>query len=325
MKLLVTGCAGFIGSHFCEIAMKAGHTVTGIDSLTYAGRKENISHLAIDAYENDICNILAMTDIIERVRPDAIVHLAAETHVSRSIDSREEFLRTNVMGTNALLEAALQHWQAHNTFLFLHVSTDEVYGSLGPDDKPWTEDSPYAPNNPYSASKAASDHLVRSYYKTYGLPVIITHSANNYGSRQHPEKLIPTLIRQCMNSEPMTLHGDGQQKRDWLHVEDNCRGLLAAIELGKVGETYNLGGGGACERTNLEIANLIAGQILDTCVGYVNIEDRPGNDRRYAMDATKAFNQLNWRNISELDIEDSIAKVVRWYLENPNYGDDYGS
>jgi dTDP-glucose 4,6-dehydratase len=196
-----------------------------------------------------------------------------------------------------------------------------VYGSLGPNDAPWTEASPYAPKNPYSASKAASDHLALAFHNTYGLPVIVTHSANNYGSRQHPEKLIPTLIRQCMNGEPMTLHGDGKQKRDWLHVDDHCRGLLSALEHGKVGETYNFGG--ECERTNYQIAAQVSHYVTNGGLGQITyIEDRPGNDRRYAMEIGKATNELGWEPV--YTIESSIAEVVQWYLMHENYGDDYG-
>lgn len=358
MKLIVTGVCGFIGSHFAEMAIRQGHDVIGIDALMYSGRMRNLaSTLNIDGTHGcgkftfmleDICDAGAMHRIFKNHQPDAIVHLAAETHVARSIDSREEFLRTNVLGTNVLLEESLKYWRGDlkpedasqgitDNFLFLHVSTDEVYGSLGPDDAPWTEDSPYLPNNPYSASKAASDHLVRSYNKTYGLPTIITHAANNYGTRQHPEKLIPTLIRQCMNGEPMTLHGDGQQKRDWLHVADHCRGLLAALEHGKAGEVYNFGG--ECERTNKQIMELVWKTIfphikdeygqglpdwipVETMGMLKYIADRAGNDRRYLMDVESTYNRLNW--VPEVDIEDSIAKVVRWYLENPHYGDEYG-
>lgn len=342
MKLFVTGCAGFIGSRFCEMAIEQKHDVIGIDSLAYSGRSENLSTLLYaEGFERrggfvflqaDICDAEVMNFFIAAYQPDAIIHFAAETHVARSIESREEFLRTNVLGTNVLLEESLKYWRGDRkpedashgityNFRFLHVSTDEVYGSLGPNDEPWTEDSPYLPNNPYSASKAASDHLVRSYNKTYGLPTIITHSANNYGKRQHPEKLIPTLIRQCMNGQPMTLHGDGQQKRDWLHVDDHCRGLLAALDRGVPGEVYNFGG--ECERTNTQVANLISGKIPFTYrPSPRNIADRAGNDRRYLMDIDKAFHELGWE--PKCKIEDGIAAVVKWYLENPNYGDEYG-
>lgn len=334
MKLLCTGVAGFIGSHFVEIAIAQGHDVIGVDCLAYSGRKKNMTEQPewFAFYECDINDADMIGALLRQHQPDAIVHFAAESHVARSIESREEFLRTNVLGTNVLLEESLKYWRGHGhhnkaahgggvrDFLFLHVSTDEVYGSLGQNDAPWTEDSPYLPNNAYSASKAASDHLVRSYNKTYGLPTIITHAANNYGTRQHPEKLIPTLIRQCMNGEPMTLHGDGQQKRDWLHVEDHCRGLLAALERGIPGEVYNFGG--ECERTNEQIAELIR-QHFYPLSRVCFVEDRAGNDRRYAMNIYKAFYDLGWE--PQRLIEYSIADVLRWYLENPNYDSEYGA
>jgi len=317
------------------MAVAQGHDVVGVDSLAYSGRLKNLERLKHSAFRlvyDDICDAPAMRAAFQCFQPDAVIHLAAETHVTRSISSREEFLRTNVIGTNVLLEVALEYWQTHadkedglffpTGFRFLHVSTDEVYGSLGADEEPWTEASPYAPKNPYSASKAASDHLVMAFHNTYGLPVIVTHAANNYGPRQHPEKLIPTLVRQCMRGEPMTLHGDGQQKRDWLHVDDHCAGLLAALERGKVGETYNFGG--ECERTNYQVATLVSHYVTNGGFGQVNyIEDRPGNDRRYLMSIAKAAHGLNWR--PQRKIEEVIAETVRWYLENPNYGDDYGS
>lgn len=359
MKLLVSGCAGFIGSRFCEMAIMAGHDVIGVDALMYSGRKANLAHAfemegtegrgVFEFVRADICDSADIALLFSVYKPDAVVHLAAETHVARSIGSRDEFLRTNVLGTNVLLEESLKYWRGERKpediadkpvrdgFLFLHVSTDEVYGSLGPDEAPWTEGSPYLPNNPYSASKAASDHLVRSYYHTYGLPTIITHAANNYGPRQHPEKLIPTLIRQCMNGQPMTLHGDGQQKRDWLHVDDHCAGLLAVLEHGKVGEVYNFGG--ECERTNEQIAHLAwksifphikdqYGQGLPNWMpveifGLLKyIEDRAGNDRRYYMDIGKANRDLGWK--PQRTIEEALPQVVRWYLEHPDYEAEYG-
>jgi len=323
------------------MAVDAGHEAVGIDALTYAGRSKNLTErpsnlLAFYRYDINVASVVG--GILREHQPDAIVHLAAETHVSRSIESREAFLQTNVMGTNVLLEEALTYWldrEAH-FFKFVHVSTDEVYGSLSPEEAPWTEVSPYRPNNPYSASKAASDHLALSYHHTYGLPVIVTHSANNYGSRQHPEKFIPTMIRQCMNGEPMTLHGDGQQIRDWLHVDDHCRGLLAVLERGRIGEVYNFGG--ECERTNEQIARIVWtaswpalkdmwGQNLswhspETFNMLKFTADRPGNDRRYAMDISKVRAELGWSPTRK--IEESIHDVVCWYLENPNYGEDYG-
>lgn len=257
------------------------------------------------------------------------MHLAAETHVARSIDSREEFLRTNVLGTNVLLEETLKYWQARERspqrvpFRFVHVSTDEVYGSLEPADAPWTEDSPCLPNNPYSASKAASDHLVRSYWKTFGLPTVITHCSNNYGPRQHPEKLIPALVGFLLSGRPMALHGDGKNVRDWIHVEDHCHGLLLALERGGVGETYNFGG--ECERTNQQIAGLVSEACrprIPNQFGFVLVGDRAGNDRRYASNIAKARRELGWQPGPR--IEKRIVATVGWYLDNPGYGDEYG-
>jgi dTDP-glucose 4,6-dehydratase len=318
MRLFVTGACGFIGSHFVDAAERAGHTVESVDCLTYAGRSKNLG--GREYMHADICDQVLIDALVERMQPDAIVHLAAESHVGRSINSRDEFLRTNVGGTGILLEVALAYWRTHPKFTFLHVSTDEVYGSLGKDDAPWTEACPYAPNNPYAASKAASDFLVRSYHKTFGLPTIITHSSNNYGARQHCEKLIPNLIRQSLAGEALTLHGDGQNVRDWIHVDDHCAGLLAALEHGHAGETYNFGG--ECERTNRQVAELVTetarpGHPHRICL----TADRPGNDRRYASDVTKA-RALGWK--PGPPIEDRIEATVQWYVSNPNYDIDYG-
>ena len=346
MRVLVTGGAGFIGSHFVEAAERAGHQVEIVDGLNYAGRRANLApNRAL--HRADICDRWAMEVIFEAFRPDAVVHLAAESHVARSIESRDEFLRTNVMGTNTLLEVALEYWRAEDhddRFRFLHVSTDEVYGSLGPTEAPWTEASPYAPNNPYAASKAASDHLVRSYWRTFGLPTLITHSSNNYGPRQHPEKLIPTLIHQVMAGDAMTLHGRGENIRDWLHVTDHCDGLLAALRHGAPGETYNVGG--ECERTNLQIAHLVhvVTKALTTPGARMNrdrveivndrdvaaamapnielVGDRPGNDARYASNVSKARETLGWR--PGLQLAARLADTILWYLDNPSYHLDYG-
>ena len=277
----------------------------------------------------DICEPDQVSHHLEAFRPDAIVHLAAETHVARSIDSREEFLRTNVLGTNVLLEETLKYWRARERsaqpvpFRFVHVSTDEVYGSLESADAPWTEDSPCLPNNPYSASKAASDHLVRSYWRTFGLPTVITHCSNNYGPRQHPEKLIPALVGFLQGGRPMALHGDGQNVRDWIHVEDHCSGLLSALERGQVGETYNFGG--ECERTNQEIAALVSAACrprIPNQFGVVLVDDRAGNDRRYASNIAKARRELDWKPGPM--IEERIEATVGWYLDNLGYGDQYG-
>ncbi len=316
MKLLITGACGFIGSHLVEAAERAGHEVMSVDMLTYAGRSKNLGGRAFR--RADICDQVHIEALVACFKPDAILHLAAESHVGRSIDSRDEFLRTNVGGTGVLLEVALAHWRTHPGFRFLHVSTDEVYGSLGPTEAPWTEASPYLPNNPYAASKAASDHLVRSYHHTFGLPTIITHSSNNYGPRQHPEKLIPALVRQVVAGGPMLIHGDGLNVRDWLHVEDHCAGLLLALEHGVLGEVYNFGG--ECERTNLHIAELVR-VAMKRQAGIQLTGDRPGNDRRYASDITKA-RALGWEPGPQ--IGQRIRETVAWYLSHPHYDLSYG-
>jgi dTDP-glucose 4,6-dehydratase len=327
MKVLCTGGLGFIGSHFVEIAEANGHEVYIIDAVAYSARSKNVA--PHPWHKADICVPDQVFHHLRKFQPDAVVHFAAETHVARSIDSREEFLRTNVLGTNILLEECLTYWKARDQtpagipFRFLHVSTDEVYGSLGPDESPWTESSPCEPNNPYSASKAASDHLVRAYWKTLGLPVIVTHCSNNYGSRQHPEKLIPALLRFLQDGQPMALHGDGKNVRDWIHVGDHCRGLLLALEHGKVGETYNFGG--ECQRPNDEIAARVSEACRDAIpiqFGVVLVQDRAGNDRRYATNISKVRQELGWQ--PGPPIEERIAETVRWYLDHPSYGDEYG-
>ena len=324
-KLLVTGGCGFIGSHFVAMAERNGHRCLVLDRLTYAGRQANLPPGdRVYALGGDICSGPLVRDLFTSFEPDAVVHLAAETHVTRSIDSRAEFLRTNVHGTNTLLEEALRYWEGRGRpaeFRFVHVSTDEVYGSLGAHDAPWTEASPYAPNNPYAASKAASDHMVRSYFRTFGLPAVVTHCSNNYGPRQHPEKLIPTLVRQVMAGEPMTIHGNGQNVRDWLHVDDHCEGLLDALQLGEPGETYNFGG--SCELTNLQVARLVH-SLMAPCTppNIVHVTDRPGNDLRYATNTTKAWTDLGWKPGASISAR--LADTIRWYLQNPNYADDYG-
>ena len=323
MRLIVTGAFGFIGSHFVEAAERQGHKIHIIDCRNYAGRSANLP--GHEAPRIDICDRLMVTQAFETFRPDAVVHLAAESHVARSIECRDEFLRTNVMGTYTLLEAALAYWRDGGQpagFRFIHVSTDEVYGSLRAAESPWTEASPYAPNNPYAASKAASDHMVRAYGQTFGLPAIVTHSSNNYGPRQHPEKLIPTLIGQYLRGEAMTLHGSGLNVRDWLHVEDHCLGLLAALHRGTPGETYNFGG--LCERTNLDIARLvhnIMGRSGEP-PNIVMVPDRAGNDARYSSCVQKASAALGWW--PGANINQRLGDTVRWYAENPDYENDYG-
>ncbi len=324
MRILVSGGAGFIGSHFVDAARAAGHDCHIFDSLTYAGRSANLDPAGPQPIKVDICDPVLVGYHMEWIRPDWIVHLAAESHVARSIESRDEFIRTNVGGTQVLLEAAHEYWTSRErfpTFRFLHVSTDEVYGSLGPDDAPWTEASPYAPNNPYAASKASSDFLVRAYHRTFGLPCIITHASNNYGPRQHPEKLIPTLIGQVLRGEPMTIHGTGAHVRDWLHVEDHCEGLLAALEKGTPGHCYNFGG--QCERSNILIANLVHAVMSPSSQQNIRlVGDRLGNDLRYASNVGKAERALGWKPGPQ--IGSRLKETVQWYTENPNYEESYG-
>jgi dTDP-glucose 4,6-dehydratase len=322
MKILVTGALGFIGSHFVDVAEAAGHQVDIIDSCAYSARSANLAPER-RWHRCDIADQPMVEHQLRGLRPDWVVNLAAETHVARSIECRDEFLRTNVMGTNALLEACLTYWREEDydgRFRVLHVSTDEVYGSLGPYDAPWTEETPYAPNNPYAASKAASDHIARAYRRTFGLPVIVTHSSNNYGPRQHPEKLIPTLVGQLLRGEAMTLHGDGLNVRDWLHVEDHCRGLLAALQHGSLGKTYNFGG--ECERTNLTIAHLVKARTGGEAARIEFIANRAGNDLRYSSSVAKARTDLYWT--PGPPIEARLGDTLRWYFDHPDYAIDYG-
>lgn len=314
MKILVTGGFGFIGSHFVKFAVDAGHDVMIVDALTYAGRSVNVDLRACTFSFADIRDALAIDRIFEAFSPDAVVHFAAETHVTRSITCATDFLTTNVQGTHVLLEASLRA-----AAQFVHISTDEVYGSLTPDEIRWNEHSPYAPRNPYAASKAASDHLVRAYIETFRLPAVIIHASNCYGPRQHPEKLIPTLIRQCRAGLPMTLHGDGMHYRDWLFVNDFVLGVYRALTIGKFGKTYNIPG--QCERSNLAIANAI-GACLSTPFAIELVPDRPGNDRRYAMSGTLAKDELGINSTTK--IEAKLPEVFEWYWSNPSYGSQYG-
>lgn len=322
MKILAAGALGFIGSHFVEAAERDGHEVYIIDALTYAGRTANIGSRRW--HRCDIADQVLVEHHLRNFRPDWVVNLAAESHVTRSIGHRGPFLDTNVVGAQRLFDACLAYWQGDgcrdpNAFRLLHVSTDEVYGSLEAGEQPWTEDTPYAPNNPYAASKAASDHLARAYHQTFGLPVIVTHSSNNYGTRQHPEKLIPALIDRARRGLPMLLHGDGQHIRDWLHVRDHCEGLLLALRRGLPGRVYNFGG--ECERTNISIAMKLT-HVLDARGGIEFVENRPGNDRRYSTNNWLARSCLGWAPNSE--IEAWLPDVVSWYLANPEYEAGYG-
>jgi dTDP-glucose 4,6-dehydratase len=329
--ILVTGGAGFIGSNFVLRWIKReASAVINLDKLTYAGNLQNLTTVADDPrhefVQGDINDRDLVRNILERRRPRAIVHFAAESHVDRSIVGPDDFIRTNIDGTFALLEAARAYWKnlsGNPGFRFLHVSTDEVYGSLGPHDPPFSEMTPYAPNSPYAASKAASDHLVRAYRHTYGLPTLTTNCSNNYGPFQFPEKLIPLMIFNALNGKPLPVYGDGLNVRDWLYVEDHCEAIAAVLKSGRQGETYNIGGWN--EKKNIDIVHLIC-DIVDELAGsrgksrrelVTFVKDRPGHDRRYAMDARKIERELGWR--PKETFETGIRKTVGWYLENQEW------
>ena len=329
--ILVTGGAGFIGSNFVrEWLSKSDETVINFDKLTYAGNISNLAEFQNDErlvfVRGDICDSDIVLALFHARRPRAVVHFAAESHVDRSISGPGEFIRTNVNGTFSLLEATRAYWSgldtdARHMFRFLHVSTDEVYGTLGPADEPFKETTPYAPNSPYSASKAASDHLVRAYHHTYGLPALTTNCSNNYGPYHFPEKLIPLVIANALAGKPLPIYGDGQQVRDWLYVADHCSAIREVLAYGRLGETYNVGGWN--EKTNLEVVTTLC-KILDELsprasggsysdqITYVT--DRPGHDRRYAVDATKIHRELGWKPAETFST--GIRKTVQWYLEN---------
>jgi dTDP-glucose 4,6-dehydratase len=331
--ILVTGGAGFIGSNFILRRMKDGaSSIVNLDKLTYAGNPGNLASIADDSrytlVHADIGDRDRVRGLLEQHHPYAIVHFAAESHVDRSIHGPEAFIRTNIDGTFALLEEARAYWTAlagddQKKFRFLHVSTDEVYGSLGPDDPPFSETTPYAPNSPYAASKAASDHLVRAYHHTYGLPTLTTNCSNNYGPYQFPEKLIPLMILNARDGKPLPVYGDGKNVRDWLYVEDHCAAIAAVLQSGRPGETYNIGGWN--EKPNLEIVETICdlvdeiaprpGRPLRELITFV--KDRPGHDRRYAMNASKIERELGWK--PKETFETGIRKTVRWYLENEEW------
>ena len=331
--ILVTGGAGFIGSNFVlDWLAQSDEPVINLDALTYAGNLANLASLQGDPrhvfVQGDIGDRALVDQLLAEYRPRAIVHFAAESHVDRSIHGPGAFLKTNIEGTYTLLEAARAYWShlqgtERETFRFHHVSTDEVYGSLGPDDAPFTEDHPYQPNSPYSASKAASDHLVRAWHHTYGLPVVTTHCSNNYGPYHFPEKLIPLAIVNALAGKPLPLYGDGLNVRDWLYVKDHCAALRLVLERGRVGQTYNIGGWN--EKTNLEIVRTIC-RLLDElrpdAAGpherlITFVADRPGHDRRYAIDASKVERELGWRPAETF--ETGIRKTVQWYLDHPEW------
>ncbi len=331
---LVTGGAGFIGSNFVLMQRQAGSArIVNLDLLTYAGNLLNLKSLEGDPehifVRGDIGDRKLVRDILEKYRPDAVINFAAESHVDRSIDGPEDFIQTNVVGTFHLLEEVRRYWSGlsdtqKGNFRFLHVSTDEVYGSLGPEDPAFCEETPYAPNSPYSASKAASDHLVRAYHHTYGIPTLITNCSNNYGPRQFPEKLIPLVILNAIEGKRLPIYGDGLNVRDWLYVEDHCEALQIVLERGKVGETYNIGG--RCEKANLDLVKTIC-TLLDEMVPespgcphstlITFVKDRPGHDRRYAIDCSKVERELGWRPRESL--ETGLRKTIQWYLDNPEW------
>ncbi|MFN3936090.1 MAG: dTDP-glucose 4,6-dehydratase [Gemmobacter sp.] len=328
MKILVTGGAGFIGSAVVRLAIARGHDVVNVDCLTYAANLENVAPVAGNpayAFEMaDICDATAMARIFRDHRPDAVMHLAAESHVDRSIDLPDTFVRTNVMGTFTLLQAARSRWEADGrpeTFRFHHISTDEVYGSLGETGK-FTEDTPYDPRSPYSASKAASDHLVRAWGETYGLPVIVTNCSNNYGPYHFPEKLVPVVILKALAGAPIPVYGDGGNVRDWLFVEDHADALLTVLQRGRIGRTYNIGGEN--EATNIDLVRRICAILDERRPGnrpYAEqiafVADRPGHDRRYAIDPTRIRTELGWRPSVTLD--EGLARTVDWYLANEDW------
>ncbi|MHB1300986.1 MAG: dTDP-glucose 4,6-dehydratase [Burkholderiales bacterium] len=330
-KILVTGGAGFIGSEVVrQFIRETPYSVVNVDKLTYSGNLESLKGVSGDprySFEHaDICDSKALASIFERHEPDCVMHLAAESHVDRSISGPSEFIQTNVLGTYTLLEAARGYWQKlpeerKTQFRFHHISTDEVYGSLG-ENGLFTEETPYLPNSPYSASKASSDHLVRAWHHTYGLPVVTTNCSNNYGPYHFPEKLIPLIILNAVNGRPLPVYGKGENVRDWLYVEDHARALRLVLEKGKIGETYNIGG--RCEKTNLEVVQTICA-ILDeifpsraphaSLIAFV--ADRPGHDYRYAIDASKIERELGW--LPEESFDSGIRKTIQWYLDNPEW------
>lgn len=329
---LITGGAGFIGSCYVLRSRAQGIGVINLDKLTYSGNMDNLLSLKGDASHifvlGDIGNDELLTHLMQEHQPDAIINFAAESHVDRSIHDPDAFVRTNVLGTCTLLRTALKYWESLNpgkqkAFRFLHVSTDEVFGSLGLQEAPFTESTPYSPNSPYSASKASSDHLVRAFHETYGLPVLITNCSNNYGPRQFPEKLIPLVICNALERKPLPIYGKGDNVRDWLHVEDHCEALATVLVQGKVGHTYNIGG--RAERTNLDVVHAIC-RALDSLMPHKNgpyadlitfVADRPGHDFRYAIDCTCIESELGWKQ--RRTFEEGIFDTVRWYLANQQW------
>ncbi len=338
MRILVTGGAGFIGSNLVhyllgdagsDLGVKIDRVVT-LDKLTYAGNRSSLADLDADErhvfVQGDICDSELVGRLLREHRIDSIMHLAAESHVDRSIDSPEEFIQTNFVGTFRLLEAARRFWAEGGIEnpRFLHVSTDEVFGSLGPDDPAFCEETPYAPNSPYSASKAGSDHLARAYHHTYGLPVVTTNCSNNYGPYQFPEKLLPLMIRKTLKGESLPVYGDGSNVRDWLYVEDHCRGLALALVKGEVGRTYVIGG--KCEMKNIDVVKALIETVRELAVGrsiksaeelITYVKDRPGHDRRYAINPERIGAELGWE--PRENFQSGLRRTVQWYLDNKEW------
>ena len=332
MKILITGGAGFIGSALIRYLINnTKHNVLNIDKLTYAGNLDSLLTVSTNKrysfIKADICNLGQLDKILEEFKPNIIMHLAAESHVDRSIDGPADFIQTNIVGTYNMLKASHDYWLSRDSgfqenFRFHHISTDEVYGSLGSEGL-FSEQSVYDPSSPYSASKASSDHLVRAWYRTYGLPVIITNCSNNYGPFQYPEKLIPLSILNALEGKPIKIYGNGKQVRDWLYVDDHVRALFEAVSKGVIGETYNVGGHN--EKTNLEVVYYLCSALDQLKPSLINgvtnysdliefVADRPGHDKRYAIDASKILDELNWKPIETF--ESGLYKTVKWYLNN---------
>lgn len=333
MNILITGGAGFIGSALIRFLIRqTDHCVINVDKLTYAGNLAALDEVAkSERYyfeQADICASGQMHEIFCKYQPDAVMHLAAESHVDRSINGAAEFIQTNIVGTYSLLETSRCYWEKlaperQSAFRFLHISTDEVYGDLADNDALFTEQTPYAPSSPYSASKASSDHLVRAWGRTYGLPVLITHSSNNYGAFQHAEKLIPLMILNALSGKPLPIYGNGLQVRDWLFVDDHVQALYLVLQRGKIGETYNIGGN--TQKTNLEVVKAICAILQEIAPNrplvvehYANlisyVADRPGHDLRYAVDTTKIKQDLGWQ--PQESFESGLRKTVEWYLSH---------
>jgi dTDP-glucose 4,6-dehydratase len=330
MKILITGGAGFIGSAVVRRAVADGHEVVNLDALTYSANLENVASVASSpayAFEQaDICDAAAVRAIFERHRPDAVMHLAAESHNDRAIEGPIDFVRTNVLGTAVMLEAAREYWNAlpsdeKSAFRFHHVSTDEVFGALGEDGE-FTEETPYDPNSPYSASKAGADHLARAWSRTYGLPVVLTNCSNNYGPCQFPEKLIPTVITRALEGKSIPVYGDGRQVRDWLHVDDHADALLLVLQKGRLGETYCIGGDAT--KRNIEVVRLLCAYLDELAPANTPhaekiafVTDRPGHDFRYAIDASKLERELGWT--PRMALEAGLKDTVAWYVDNADW------